>query len=366
MRIAIDVSSIIQPSAGVGVYTKKIVNELVQANQNDEFILFFTSFKKIDLSKLPQGKNIVIKNLGWPSKLFNFLQVVFAFPKIDNLINAEVFLFPNLQLWRWSSKAKVLMTVHDLSFAVMPWAFSYKMRLWHYFVNPKKYLPLTQKIISVSETTKNDLISLFGIEKNKIETIYHGVDLTACSEDNYLKLKQKYLLPENFLLFVGTLEPRKNLRLLIDAINASSQTNPLVIVGRLGWLSKEDFEMIINNPRIKWLGSLNDAERDILISRCRALVWPSLYEGFGLPPIEAAAQSRLIISGTGGSLYEISGELSYNFDTTNNANLITALNNLDYLKPVTTSIDSLQSKYSWHEAAKKLYHILYETSKNTY
>jgi glycosyltransferase involved in cell wall biosynthesis len=288
MRIAIDVSSIIQPSAGVGVYTKKIVSELIKTYKDDQFVLFYTSAKVIDVSNLPLGKNVELKNLGWPSKLFNFLQIVFAWPKIDKLVPADVILFPNLQMWRWRPQAKVLMTVHDLSFAIMPWAFSLKMRLWHYFVNPKKNLPLTQKIISVSNATKNDLISLFGIEQDKIATIYHGVDVNLPeNEKEFSVIKNKYAIPEQFLLFIGTLEPRKNLRLLIDAINVSSQKYPLVIVGRLGWLKKSDFEMIINNPRVKWLGALSDAERDVLINHCQALVWPSLYEGFGLPPLEA-------------------------------------------------------------------------------
>ena len=367
MRIAVDVSSIIQPSAGVGVYTKKILTELIKTYTDDEFVLFFTSGKKIDTSKLPLGNNVKVLNLGWPSKIFNLFQVVFSWPKIDYLVKADVFLFPNLQLWRWSAQAKVLMTVHDLSFAVMPWAFSLKMRLWHYFVNPKINLPLTQKIISVSDTTKNDLISLFGIEKDKIETIYHGVDQpTVYDNSRFNLLKNKYSLPEKFLLFVGTLEPRKNLRLLIDALNVSTQKSPLVIVGRLGWLNRGDFEMIINNPRIKWLGALNDDDRDTLIAYCQALVWPSLYEGFGLPPIEAAMYSKQIISGIGGSLQEVSGEFSYGFDSTNNSNLITALNKIEQLKTIEIDKNRLEEKYSWREAAKKLYHILYETSQNTY
>lgn len=367
MRIAIDVSSIVQPSAGVGVYTKKIVNELIKNYQNDTFILFFTSFKKVDLSLLPKGENVIIKNIGWPSKVFNICQVIFSYPKIDNIIKADIFFFPNLQMWRWSSRAKVIMTVHDLSFAVMPWTFSFKMRLWHYFVKPRKHLPLVDKIISVSCSTKNDLISLFGIDSQKIETIYHGIDLQDVGDNEvYEILKKKHSLPDEYLLFVGTLEPRKNLRLLIDALNASTQKKPLVIIGRMGWLKKEDFEIIINNPRIKWLNALSDKERDVLISHCQALVWPSLYEGFGFPPLEATVCSKKVLTGVGGSLSEISGDYSYAFDSTNISNLIVALNNIDSLQEKPLDKEIVKNKYNWHNSAKKLYHIFYETFKNSY
>lgn len=367
MRIAIDVSPLVQPLAGVGVYTKKIVNQLINDYPEDEFVLFYTSFKRVNESFLPTGKNVHIHKINWPSKVFNLFQIVFAWPKIDNLVKADVFLFPNLQLWRWSAKAKVIMTVHDLSFAIMPWAFSYKMRLWHKLVNPQKYLPLTQKIIAVSNSTKNDLISLFNINSQQIETVFHGIDQPENVDNGlYQVLKNKFNLPDKFLLFVATLEPRKNLRLIIDAINVSSNKQPLIIVGRRGWLNNYEFKKIINNPRVKWLSSLNDQERDVLINHCQALVWPSLYEGFGLPPLEALVRNKKVISGIGGSLAEITGEYTYGFDSTNGANIVTSLNNLENLPAIEIDVKQLFQKYSWREAAKKLYYILYETTKNSY
>lgn len=367
MRIAIDASPLTQPLGGVGVYTKKIINELVVNYPNDQFVLFYTGFKKISEDLFPKANNVIVQKIKCPSKFFNILQVLFKWPKIDHLIQADVFLFPNLQLWRWSGKAKVIMTVHDLSFAIMPWAFSFKMRLWHRFVNPQKYLPLTSKVIAVSESTKNDLISLFNISSHKIQTIFHGIDeVLNVNTDAYNLLKNKYNLPDKFLLFIATLEPRKNLRLIIDAINISSVKQPLVIVGRRGWLSKSDFNKIVNNPRVKWLSSLNDEEKEILLNQCQALVWPSLYEGFGLPPLEALIKNKKVFSGIGGSLAEVSGEYTYGFDSTNGAYLVTALNNFSAWSLNKIDNSELRHKYSWRESAKKLYDVLYEIKKNTY
>jgi glycosyltransferase involved in cell wall biosynthesis len=157
-----------------------------------------------------------------------------------------------------------------------------------------------EKIITVSETTRTDLLELFSsVDPKKVQAIYPGVAVPPQYEDSrMLEIKEKFNLKKPFLLFVGTLEPRKNLINVIRSFVAAGVDAELILAGSRGWKSDDIFcEIDKGAPAVRYLGLITDEERNILMKLARGFIFPSYYEGFGLPVVEALLSgTRTIVS----------------------------------------------------------------------
>ncbi len=212
---------------------------------------------------------------------------------------------------------KTVMTVHDLGAEYLPAAHQLKQRLYLRFITNYQLNSATA-LIAVSESTKKDLVSE-GTYREKISVIYEGFDSSLFNpknsdlQDNVLK--QFDLESKKYFLFVGTIQPRKNLGNLIKAfkgfLNILPQTDiKLVLAGGKGWLSDEIFELpkkLGIEDRVKFLGRVPDQQLPVLYSGALALTYPSLYEGFGLPILEAMACGCPVIASNTSSLPEVLG-----------------------------------------------------------
>ena len=319
MNILIDVRSIMDDNySGVGEYTFNLLNNLFKIDNKNQYFLFYNNFSKVIMPNWhEQYNNVKLCGFNYPNKLINTSFKLTNYPKISNLIKQKIDLtfIPNINFLSLNSKEKTILTIHDLSFELYPSFFSIKRRLWHKIVNPQKLCSCADEIIAVSNNTKKDLINKYKLPENKITVIYPGVTKnffqTPLQEKSNI-IKEKYKLPEKFILFLGTIEPRKNIIGLIDSYellrDKYNHNIPLVLAGGKGWLVKKIYKRA-NKCKYKkdiiFLDYVLKEEKKYLYDLATLFVFPSFYEGFGFPPLEALACNTPVINSYTGSLCEI-------------------------------------------------------------
>jgi len=314
MRIGIDIRSLMDKNrSGVGEYVFNVLNNLFEIDQHNQYFLFYNSFKKVD-HILPNWNYNNVKFVGHhqPNKLFNFQQNFFKKPYLDKLVGGvDIFWLPNFHFANLSSQVKKIITVHDLSFEIYPEFFSFKRRYWHRILKTQKLVKNMDQIIAVSQNTKQDLIDLYNINKEKINVIYPSVsqDFKKIEDQTVLQqVKNKYNLPDNFILYLGNLEPRKNLIGLIQAFEKIKSDVNLVLAGQPGWLYRQIFNLAqksYKKNKIHFLGYVDYRDRPALYNLAQIFIYPSFYEGFGLPPLEAMACGCPVVSSFSSSLGEV-------------------------------------------------------------
>ncbi|HUV47105.1 MAG TPA: glycosyltransferase family 1 protein [Candidatus Bathyarchaeia archaeon] len=332
MKVGIDISQITYEGTGVAAYTRSLVKALLRVDKNDdEFVLFGSSLRNrrplIEFQKSLLAKNAKIKFSFLPPKLLEFLwNGVHIFP-IENFIG-EVDVFHSSDwLEPPSRKAKKVTTVHDLAVFKYPETFS--PRGGHNIVeNQKRKLHFVKQecdlIIAVSETTKQEAMEILKIPERRIKVVYEAADPIYYRRPTaeIAEVKRKYRLEEDYLLCVGTREPRKNLNRAIMAFAEIAVANKglsLVIIGKYGWgddSSKFNPSTKLRTrvqsskleTRVKTLGFVEKEDLARLYSGASAFIYPSLYEGFGLPILEAMACGCPVITSDLGAMKEVAEE----------------------------------------------------------
>jgi glycosyltransferase involved in cell wall biosynthesis len=206
-------------------------------------------------------------------------------------------------------------TVHDLGYRYYPGAhtrFQLAYLTWSTLHNARR----SRCVLADSRTTRDDLIRFYRISPGKIAVVYPGVDPGLGSERDPLVLaavQGRYTIDGPYMLYLGTIQPRKNLVRLIEAYGASNVPESLVLAGKAGWLSQPILEAIARLPlavqaRIRITGYVDEADKAALFSGATALLYPSLYEGFGFPVLEAQACSTPVLCANSSSLPEVVGD----------------------------------------------------------
>lgn len=344
-------------------------------NYSYQLLKHLSLIDKKNIYQIYLRPNSLVDHHDWPE---NFKFKVINFPRLwtqaglalETFINPPDILFVpahTLPILR-KPAIKTVMTVHDLGSEYLPSAHQFKQKL---------YLKLTTdllmnsatKLIAVSNSTKNDLISQAKVGKSQVEVIYEGVDKTVFQPIPYVSLKEvlyKYDLVKNYyFLTVGTIQPRKNLIRLMKAFKGFlNMTNDfkfkLILVGEKGWLSDEIFEVpkkIGLNSNVRFLGRVKDEELVHLYSGAAALVYPSLYEGFGLPVLEAFACNCPVIASNSSSLPEVVGEAGLLVNPYSVEQIMAAMLKLTSNQNLRDNLieeGSIRaSKFTWDECAKK-------------
>ena len=288
MRIVIDVRALLDKEySGVPEYTLQLLKSLFKIDRKNEYILFYNSYKNMD-KFLPvfNYPNVKYKKLNWPNRIFNLTSKFFNYPKIDKLIpNIDILFLPNINFIAKSKNIKSILTIHDLSYIKYKDFFNFKTKLWHRLINTKKLIDQQTKIICVSNHTALDLQKFFNIKQNKLETIYEGINKKIINfkptESKLEEISKKYNLPDKFILFLGTIEPRKNIESIIQAMNNLKTDIPLIIAGKLGWNHKKILKQIQSNDNISYIKYIPEKDKLYIYSLAEIFVWPSFYEGFG-------------------------------------------------------------------------------------
>jgi glycosyltransferase involved in cell wall biosynthesis len=236
-----------------------------------------------------------------------------AFGGID-LFHATEHLLPVLR------RTPSVFTLHDAAYVHFPQYHLPRNRLFLRLMMPR-FLKRTQAVITVSEFTRQDAVRLYSVPPDRLFVIPEGVDAAfhpIAEPDTLAEVRRRYRLPERFILFVGTIEPRKNLITLIEAYAALRQradsslaTPGLVIAGGKGWLYADFFDRLRAlglQEAVTLTGYVPDADLPALINCASVFAFPSLFEGFGLPVLEAMACGVPVVCSTAASLPEVVGE----------------------------------------------------------
>lgn len=375
MKIAIDLRSLSEGRrSGVEEYVLNVVQSLFKIDNINTYFLFKSGFKNQPAVAdfFYTGNNKVIeKKIKTANRLLNLSLKLWREPLLDLVSGKpDIFFMPNINIGPISDRCKKIITFHDLSYEIYPEHFSIKRRLWHKFIDPRKRAKEAYKIIAISESTKNDLINLYNISPEKIKVIYSGVDdkfqPVLWSDVRLERIKQKYHLPDFFVLYFGAIEPRKNIIGLIKAFeqlkdgHSDKRNLKLVIAGIKGWL----FDEIIKTARdsryasdIIFTGFIENQDKLYVYNLASVFVYPSFYEGFGFPPLEAMACGLPTITSNVSSLPEVVGNGAIMVDPYNADEITQAmdlcLSNEDLRLELREKGLTQAKKFSWQKTAKE-------------
>ncbi|MFA5994975.1 MAG: glycosyltransferase family 1 protein [Patescibacteria group bacterium] len=372
MRIGIDVRSLTdrEPS-GVGTYVWHIVKNLVELVPDHEFKLFFSGWSvnladNSRLQALARYKNVKLVHWRWPNKFYHGLAWLGLAPRLDKIVGGvDGWFAPNLHFLPLSKNIPLILTVHDLSFALFPEFLSWRRRMWHRAVCSRKLFQRAKHLIAVSQTTKHDLEQVYKISPDKITVIYPGVPeaVTASPTETNINLLD---LPKRYILLLATLEPRKNVLASLVAfqhfcaLHKASDLH-LVVVGSAGWKSKKILQAIQTTPRAHYLGYVTAAQKAAILQQAIGLLYPSIYEGFGFPPLEALQYGVPVIASHVGALPEVLQNAVYYINPYSVAEISAALHEFDVntalRAQLTQAGQAVIKNYAWQKSARQILEI---------
>jgi glycosyltransferase involved in cell wall biosynthesis len=354
--------------SGVETYIIHLLKYLIKIDQKNEYVLYINSFKdQSKVLKLFNGPNVITLQTRIPNKLLNLSLAKLRFPKLDRIIlkktglQPDIYFVPDLRPTPLSKKTKKITTIHDLAFKHFPNFYSFKSRLWYKYINPEKEISESIKIVAVSNYTKKDIIKTYHTNPSKIDVTHEGIDEDFCTDITADKLKQvrnKYHLPDRFFLFLATLEPRKNINLLIEAFQQFKNNNrnyKLVIAGKCNKKLFRKLHLPLY-PDIIFTGFVDDKDKASLYTLSEAFIYPSLFEGFGLPLLEAMKCHVPIITSNTSSIPEIVKGSTILIDPNNKDELALAMEKILDPKLRGHLIKKMNNRikhFTWNECAIK-------------
>jgi len=365
MKIGIDIRSLQdKQKSGVGEYTFGLLAALFKIDRQNEYYPFSNArnIKQVDIPE-SNGAKVSHKHFQYSNKYLNFKFKFFNKPKIDKLLGVDLdaFIFPNINFYSLSQGIKKILVVHDLSYELYPSFYSPKSRLWHKMINAKKFCREADKIVAVSENTKNDIINVFNIPEEKVITIYPGISDSMRPVTDRAKLaevKEKYNLPSKFILYLGTIEPRKNIRGLMQAFDIlktkSDLPHKLVIAGAKGYKSEK---ILKKDYKIQYIDYVVAEDKPALYTLADLFVYPSFYEGFGFPPLEALSCGTPVVASHAGSLGEVLGKAALLVNPHNASEIADGMINIlqdEATKKIfIEQAHGVLEKYSWEQNARR-------------
>lgn len=379
MNIGVDIRVLMsRDRTGVGEYTFELLNALFLLDQQNDYWLFYNSYSDVarNIPKWNQ-KNVHFVATTYPNKLFNASLLFFRRPYLDKLIakkinkDLDIFFSPNINFTAVSSKPKFILTVHDLSFEFFQNCFSAKQRMWHKIINPKKQCRRADLILTPSDNTRRDVMKEYGIDEKKVKRVYPG--LSGLFGSNETRLRQGFGGQSGrggrskYILYLGTIEPRKNVVGIIEAFKESglfAEGFELIIAGAKGWGFKQIEDLIKKTKGVKYIGYVDSTDKISLYKNASLFVYPSLYEGFGFPVLEAMASGAPVITSNRSSLPEVAGQGAYLVNPYNISDIAFGMK----LLLENTAIANMYKergleqikKFSWEATAKEFLHMINE------
>jgi len=364
MRICINASPAVHHVAGLGRYTQELMTALLAIDSENQYVAFYNrpSEAKVDppLDRIPHlTTNLPTKPWRFSALLAHFTRIPQdrMFPHVD-LFHATDHLLPRF------SGVRSVFTLHDLVFRFYHETHKLLNR-WFLTLMMPRFLKAADAVLAVSEWTKKDGVELYGLDEDRIRVIYEGVKprFRPASAESMSALRQKYGIVEEFILSVGTIEPRKNLTSLLEAYRSLKDGQPelqLVIVGKKGWLYEGFFRRLRElglEDEVIFPGFVPDDDLPPLYSAADLFVFPSLYEGFGLPVLEAMACGTPVVTSNASSLPEVVGDAAVLVDPNDVQALIRAmsavLDNKELHGELRAKGPRQAAKFSWENAARE-------------
>lgn len=390
MKIGIDISRYIDKSGGVGIYAANLLNFLLKLDTDNEYLgytFFYDCFPDGWNSEKEAGifadyyrspniyTNFKINALKWRTAKLKKIWQKSSIEKQEyilgnpDVIHSTAYVVPELL------NAKLVVTVHDLSFLLFPDLHTEENRRLLMqnliYVNSRPAM-----VICDSEQTKIDLIKFFHVPEERIEVVYLGVDhifSDPITEENRQKVLEKYEISGfDYLLSVSTIEPRKNFERIINVFsemikNEKYSNLHLVCAGGAGWKNEKIYELVRRNnleDRVKFIGFVDERDLPSIYNGARLFLYPSLYEGFGLPVLEAMSSKVPVITSNTSSLPEVAGDAAVMVNPYNEKDIYNAvenvLNNENLRKQLITEGTQRANLFTWENTAQKTLEVYYK------
>lgn len=375
MRITIDISPSVHHHAGLGRYAAELLTALLRVAPQHEYIGLYHATREMQ----PEGTLKDIKTLRIPLDAkpwrMSVLAAYYAHYNMDKRLPATDIFHGTDHLLPPLKHAKSIFTIHDLIFRFFP-QYHLPLNRWFLDLMLPKFMQRADAIIAVSENTKRDVIRLMNVPAEKIHVVYEGVNPSFHPIDDqtqHERVRAAYHLPPQFILFFSTIEPRKNLVTLLDAystlLKQEAATPPLVVMGRKGWLYQDTLQHIRDlglQERVILTDWVEEADVPVVINLATVFVFPSLYEGFGLTPLEAMACGAPVISSNASSLPEVIGDAGILVEPRDAAAFTRAiqrvLSDANLRQDLRAKGLEQAARFTWERAARETLRV-YETVK---
>jgi glycosyltransferase involved in cell wall biosynthesis len=366
MRIGIDARMVDYRQAGITQYTLQLMQALAQRNTEDEFILLSSRRRR---EPLVTREGFSQRRLLTPPHhtLEQFTLPLEISPLGLDVLHSPDFIPP------FRRNCRSVITIHDLNFVLFPHFLTKSSA--RYYGQIDEAVRRTDAIIAVSQATKEDVMRLLGVPEHRIKVIYEAASpVFRRLEDSDIpeRVRQRFGVEQEFLLFVSTVEPRKNVPTLLKAfkrlLTSYRPDTLLVLAGERGWLYEEVFQLVTDLDlvdRVRFVGRVTTEELVWLYNTAQALVAPSFYEGFGLTPLEAMACGTPVIVSDISSFPEVVGDAGLLIDPYEEEELAVAmwriLSDQELRASLVEKGFTRAGLFSWEKAAREtldLYHSL--------
>lgn len=324
MRVTIDARPAVSAGmTGVGVYTRELLLRLPVVDPATRYQAWYLNARRAlrpwrwSRRSLPPVPNLTERWTPIPAKRFEQLSLRYELPRLEWFTDFDVLFAPNFVPPPTRSRNLVL-TIHDLAFRKFPETAPLATRRWLRRLD--RALRQAAEIVVPSEATRADLLELYSVDAERVTVIHHGVDhdrIKPAPEEEVARARERFGLRGRYVLFLGGLEPRKNLPRLVRAFARAEVDPTLVIAGAsVSWNPEGRDELgsaldalpSTTRQRVILTGYLDTRDKAALLTGAEALVFPSLYEGFGFPLLEAMACGTPILTSNVSSLPEVAGE----------------------------------------------------------
>lgn len=371
MKIAINCIYFTPQGGGITEYIENLVKEITKINLDNQFIFYIIKEAADKFKEIVNEESCSVKIFPFSEnqKYRRSLLQNSYWKREESIENFDIFHSPFFHSPKFKN-AKVILTVHDLRFLSYP--FSYKMmRLIYLKYVVKKSIKRADHLISISNFTKNEIVRYYDIELNKINVIHEAIDEIGFSLKNNtlnLNILNHVIKSNQFILAVGHLEPRKNYIRLIDAYNALPKEvqikYKLIIVGKQNHDFNKIIESIKESMNVIYLNFVKREELIWLYANCKAHVFPSIYEGFGFPSLEAGIFGKPTVGANQSSIPEIAGDGGIYFDPfvveDISLKILQLLNDQDLYQEISRNAILNTRRFSWRKNAietMKVYNI---------
>ena len=364
MRIGIDARFFGSIGKGLGRYTQKLIENLEKIDTQNQYFIFLRRANWDEY--IPRSKHFtrVLADIPWYT-----LREQIQMPKIFHKCGLDLVHFPHFNV-PVSYKGRFVVTIHDLILFRYPTRKASTLSAPVYFIKKKAYqrvirsaIQNSSQIIAVSKHTKKDILKHFRIEPEKIHVTYEGVDFaSAPRQESHQTILQKYGIITPYVLYVGNAYPHKNLERLIISFREAAKRHPdlnLVLAGKEDYFYKnlKKFAKEKKIPGLIFSGYISEEHLPTIYSEAKLYVFPSLYEGFGLPPLEAMVMNTPVASSNTSCLPEILGNAAHYFDPRGISETAEAIERVltdnTLRKHLIAAGKEQIKKYSWEKMARK-------------
>lgn len=374
-KILVEGSPMFRNRTGVGQYTYNLLRHLLTLDKKNQYVIFgFLLAGKKFVPPIPETANVRYKLIRYfPSKAFSLLSRKLLPPPVDLLLaqSFDIAMFTNFVSTPLVKTKRSLVVIYDLSYIFRP-EYTNKKNLELLKKQVPKSLARSNHIVTISENSKTEITNYFKVPADKITVVTPAVNhrLFKPQPDKTVeRIIAKYGIKKPYILSVCTLEPRKNLKGVLDAFEKLPEdvksAYMLVLVGGKGWLSGEleaKYDQLAGKHSLIKTGYVPDEDLPALYSGAAVFVYPSFYEGFGMPPLEAMACGTPVITSDNTSLPEVVGDAGVMIkaeDTQKLSSAIHAVLSSDKLAATMKAKGLVQAKkFTWEESAEKLLQII--------